>query len=216
MLYNPAPTLFRLILSVTCLLFIAGYGYATLSQPPEVNLLARHLSPDIQHWFGTDNLGRDVWLRCFQGAFTSLQIGVGAALCSGVIALVMAAAARIHPRLDLLMRLITDAMLAMPHLLLLILICFTLGGGKSGVIAAVALTHWPRLALILRADAERVAQSDYLTLTYRLGHGTPLLLAISLFSGAIAAMVDGNVIDVSSCGIAQRGVKFSGVWAGAA
>lgn len=50
-------------------------------------------------------------------------------------------------------------------------ICFTLGGGKSGVIAAVALTHWPRLALILRADAERVAQSDYLTLTYRLGHG---------------------------------------------
>ncbi|HHR4868012.1 TPA: ABC transporter permease, partial [Salmonella enterica] len=161
MLYNPAPTLFRLILSVTCLLFIAGYGYATLSQPPEVNLLARHLSPDIQHWFGTDNLGRDVWLRCFQGAFTSLQIGVGAALCSGVIALVMAAAARIHPRLDLLMRLITDAMLAMPHLLLLILICFTLGGGKSGVIAAVALTHWPRLALILRADAERVAQSDY-------------------------------------------------------
>ncbi len=96
---------------------------------------------------------------------------VGAALCSGVIALVMAAVARIHPRLDLLMRLITDAMLAMPHLLLLILICFTLGGGKSGVIAAVALTHWPRLALILRADAERVAQSDYLTLTYRLGHG---------------------------------------------
>ena len=163
--------MFRLILSVTCLLFIAGYGYATLSQPPEVNLLARHLSPDIQHWFGTDNLGRDVWLRCFQGAFTSLQIGVGAALCSGVIALVMAAVARIHPRLDLLMRLITDAMLAMPHLLLLILICFTLGGGKSGVIAAVALTHWPRLALILRADAERVAQSDYLTLTYRLGHG---------------------------------------------
>ncbi|MEO1738907.1 hypothetical protein RB531_4423 [Salmonella enterica subsp. enterica serovar Typhimurium] len=67
MLYNPAPTLFRLLLSVTCLLFIAGYGYATLSQPPEVNLLARHLSPDIQHWFGTDNLGRDVWLRCFQG-----------------------------------------------------------------------------------------------------------------------------------------------------
>lgn len=216
MLYNPAPTLFRLLLSVTCLLFIAGYGYATLSQPPEVNLLARHLSPDIQHWFGTDNLGRDVWLRCFQGAFTSLQIGVGAALCSGVIALVMAAVARIHPRLDLLVRLITDAMLAMPHLLLLILICFTLGGGKSGVIAAVALTHWPRLALILRADAERVAQSDYLTLTYRLGAWTPLLLAISLFSGAIAAMVDGNVIDVSSCGIAQRGVKFSGVWAGAA
>jgi peptide/nickel transport system permease protein len=62
-------------------------------------------------------------------------------------------------------------MLSMPHLLLLILICFTLGGGKSGVVLAVALTHWPRLALILRAEAERVAHSDYLMLTRRLGHG---------------------------------------------
>ncbi|MGJ8839639.1 ABC transporter permease, partial [Salmonella enterica subsp. enterica serovar Kentucky] len=77
----------------------------------------------------------------------------GAALCSGDIALVMAAVARIHTRLDLLIRLITDAMLAMPHILYLILICFTLGGGKSGDIAAVAITHWPRLELILRDDA---------------------------------------------------------------
>lgn len=39
------------------------------------------------------------------------------------------------------------------------------------MIMAVALTHWPRLALILRAEAQRVAHSDYLTLTWRLGHG---------------------------------------------
>lgn len=66
------------------------------------------------------------------GALTSLQIGIGAAVCSGVIALLMAAVSRLHPRMDVLMRLVTDAMLSMPHLLLLILICFTLGGGKVG------------------------------------------------------------------------------------
>lgn len=171
MLYNPTPTLIRLLLSASCLLFIAVYGSASLGNPLNVDLLARHLPPDALHWFGTDNLGRDLWIRCFQGALTSLQIGTGAALCSGFIALLMAAISRLHPRFDVLMRLVTDAMLSMPHLLLLILICFTLGGGKTGVIMAVALTHWPRLALILRAEAERVAHSDYLTLTLRLGHG---------------------------------------------
>lgn len=171
MLYNPTPTLIRLLLSAGGLLFIAIYGNATLDSALSVNLLARHLPPDALHWFGTDNLGRDLWVRCFQGALTSLQIGIGAAVCSGVIALLMAAVSRLHPRMDVLMRLVTDAMLSMPHLLLLILICFTLGGGKSGVVLAVALTHWPRLALILRAEAERVAHSDYLMLTRRLGHG---------------------------------------------
>lgn len=171
MLYNPGPTLLRMVLSTLGLLFVVGYGYATLSQPLEVNLLARHLPPDAVHWFGTDNLGRDLWIRCFQGMLTSLQIGSGAALCSGIIALLMAAISRLHYRLDMLMRLVTDAMLSMPHLLLLILICFTFGGGKQGVILAVAVTHWPRLALILRAESMRVSHSDYLTLTHRLGHG---------------------------------------------
>ncbi len=70
-----------------------------LSQPPEVNLLARHLSPDIQHpAFGTDNLGRDVWLRCLWGLH-QFTICWRRAKSSGVIALVMAAVARIHPLL---------------------------------------------------------------------------------------------------------------------
>lgn len=171
MLYNPATTLVRLILSASCLLGIAVYGFSTRDLPLAVNLLARHLPPDTTYWFGTDNLGRDLWGRCFRGALTSLQIGIGVSLCSGFLALLMAAISRLHPAVDTLMRLVVDTMLSMPHLLLLILICFTFGGGKSGVILAIALTHWPRLALILRAETERVSHSDYLTITRRSGHG---------------------------------------------
>ncbi|AOV97106.1 peptide ABC transporter permease [Edwardsiella hoshinae] len=171
MLYNPAPTLARLFIASFLLLLIAWYAYDSLDQSLAIDLLARHQPPSARHWFGTDNMGRDLWLRSFQGALTSLQIGSGAALCSGLIALLMAALSQLDTRLDTLMRLLTDTLLSLPHLLLLILICFTLGGGKSGVIMAVALTHWPRLALILRAEAQRVAHSDYLTLARRIGNG---------------------------------------------
>ena len=68
MLYNPTPTLIRLLFSFSCLLFIAVYGAAMLDNPLSVNLLARHLPPDAMYWFGTDNLGRDLWVRCFQSA----------------------------------------------------------------------------------------------------------------------------------------------------
>ncbi len=112
------------------------------------------------------------------------------------------------------MRLITDAMLAMPHFSILLIpySFYARRWCKSGVgLRAVVLTHWPWPgALILRADAERVAQSDHSDMTLSSGVWTILLLAISLFSGAIAAMVDGNVIDVSSCGIAQARRCFLG------
>ncbi len=78
---------------------------------------------------------------------------VGAALCSGVIALVMAAAARIHPRLDLLMRLITDAMLAMPHLLLLILSVLRSAAVKRCHCGRSVNALGPVWRWILRADA---------------------------------------------------------------
>ncbi|WP_108651996.1 ABC transporter permease [Dongshaea marina] len=171
MKHNPAPALLRLILSALLLIILAIYGWQLLSQSLPLDLLARHQAPSWQHWFGTDNMGRDLWVRCFQGVTTSLQVGVGAAICSGGIALLLASLTLLHPTMDRLVRMLIDTLLALPHLLLLILLCFTLGGGKQGVIVAVALTHWPKLALLLRAEMHRVRSCDYLMLAKRIGNG---------------------------------------------
>lgn len=170
MTYNPNRALLKLILSLICLISLASYAFWLSSSDIEMNLLSRYQAPSFAHLFGTDNLGRDLFERTFQGLATSLQIGLTAAFSSGLIALVMAGLSSFSKTMDYLVRGVIDALLALPHLLLLVLICFTLGGGKFGVIWAVALTHWPKLTLILRSELLRVQQADYIMLSCRLGN----------------------------------------------
>ncbi|WP_145554543.1 ABC transporter permease [Yersinia canariae] len=185
MTYNPNRALFRLFVSLALLSILVIYGWAIYPIEIPMDLMARRQPPSLAYWFGTDSLGRDLWLRCFQGMTTSLQIGLVAAFASGVLAMLTASLCSVNKTLDYLIRGLIDSMLALPHLLLLVLICFTLGGGKNGVILAVALTHWPKLALILRAEILRIREADYVMLSHRLGnsnfyrwrhHLLPLLL----------------------------------------
>ena len=185
MTYDPNRALLRLCLSLLLLLILMAYGFSVSGLDIPMDLLARRQAPSETFWFGTDSLGRDLWLRCFQGMTTSLQIGLTAALSSGALAMLAASLCAVNKTLDYLIRGLIDSLLALPHLLLLILICFTLGGGKQGVILAVALTHWPRLALILRAEIQRIRETDFVMLSHRLGnsalyrwrhHVLPLLL----------------------------------------
>ncbi|WP_368226627.1 ABC transporter permease, partial [Aeromonas sp. R1-1] len=171
MLFNPLPSILRLVFALLGLALLATYGWSLSHQDVPMDLLARQQPPSLAHWFGTDQMGRDLWLRAFQGTLTSLELGISTALCSGLLAMVAASVSLIHPRCDVAVRLLIDAMLALPHMLLLILICFTVGGGMRGVILAVALTHWPKLALILRAEARRIACSDYVVLARCQGMG---------------------------------------------
>lgn len=169
--FNPNPVLAKLTLALTLLVMLAVYSYWVSGSDINPDFLNRHQAPSLENWFGTDNLGRSLWVRCFQGIGTSLVIGVSAAVCSGVLALFFAFCSLPGKALDTVVRTVIDTLLALPHLLLLVLVSFTLGGGKEGVILAVALTHWPRLTLILRAEMLRINQADYVMLARRIGNG---------------------------------------------
>lgn len=170
MIYDPNKPLLRLLLVTLALIGLVVYGMSVSHIDIAMDFLARNQAPSEQYWFGTDNLGRSLWLRCFQGMLSSLNIGLTSAVVSGAIALIFAGISSINTYCDFLVRGVVDALLALPHLLLLILICFTLGGGQQGVIWAVALTHWPKLALILRGEIQRVREADYVMLSRRIGN----------------------------------------------
>jgi peptide/nickel transport system permease protein len=132
----------------------------------------RNLGPSADHWFGTDRLGRDMLARTLAGLRLSLAVGVAAALISAGIALFLACLAAVFGGVvDRAVSWLVDLFLALPHLVLLILLAFALGGGTEAVVVAVAVTHWPTLTRVLRGRAREVMSSDYVAVSHGLGRG---------------------------------------------
>ena len=130
----------------------------------------KFLSPSLEHPFGTDFMGRDMFFRSIKGLSTSLVIGVLAALVSSVIALILGIASAVCGGwVDKLVNLAIDLCMGLPHIVLLLLISFMLGRGVKGVTVAVALTHWPALSRLVRAEVLQIKSSQYVQTAYRLG-----------------------------------------------
>ena len=169
-----------LVASVICvvvLVVIALAGVALFPQASVSNLSVKNLAPSLEHLFGTDRLGRDMFLRTLSGLSTSIGIGLLAACVSGVIALVLGSAAALCGRkVDTAVTWLVDLMMSVPHIVLLILISFALGKGFWGVTIGVAITHWPSLCRVVRAEVLQVKQSRYVAVARQAGR-SPLEIA---------------------------------------
>ncbi|MFH1136437.1 MAG: ABC transporter permease [Pseudomonadota bacterium] len=136
----------------------------------KTNFMEKNLPPSLEHPFGTDPLGRDMLARTIKGLCRSLWVGMSAASVSTVFALALGlSAATLGRKTDAAIMGAVDVVISMPHLVLLILISFAMGGGARGVIVAVALTHWVRLSRIIRAEALQLKTSHYVQLAAKLG-----------------------------------------------
>lgn len=163
-------TLLTVGFTATLLLSVAIGGIFGGSGVTEIRLEWRNLPPSFTHLFGTDWLGRDMFSRTIQGLSVSIQVGAAGAVCSVLIAAVLGlAAATLGKTVDRIVTWLIDLFLSVPHLVALILIAFVLGGGLRGVIIGVALTHWPSLARIVRAEAIQLMASEFVSISRRLG-----------------------------------------------
>ncbi|MHC3941882.1 ABC transporter permease [Paenochrobactrum sp. BZR 201-1] len=137
---------------------------------------ARNLSPSWCHWFGTDQMGRDMFARTLHGLTLSLRVGILAAGFSVIIALVIVLLAGFGKIADAISCFIMDGVLSMPHLVLLVLICFALGGGTQAVIIAVAISHWPRFARVLRAELMQIRSEPWIEASRSFGRSRAFIL----------------------------------------
>lgn len=158
-----------LVLALAALAAFGGTG-------PMPDFARRLLPPSMEAPFGTDALGRDMAGRSLAGLSLSLRIGLAASLASTAIALCLTMAASLNRVAGSLVSFVTDAVLSLPHLVLLVLIAFALGGGADAVVIAVALSHWPRLTRLLRLELDQVLASDFVAASRAFGR-LPLYVA---------------------------------------
>ncbi|MBS3975347.1 MAG: ABC transporter permease [Syntrophomonadaceae bacterium] len=160
-----------LITCVLALLLLAGIAAGgLLIDKVSVNLEIRNLPPSLDHPFGTDWLGRDMFARTIEGLALSLGLGLTAAAASVVIALALGLLAATGGKvLDNFISWLVDLFLGLPHLVTIILIAFTLGGGFKGVLIGVALTHWPSLTRVIRAEVMQLRSADFVHVSRRFG-----------------------------------------------
>lgn len=134
-----------------------------------INLQVKISAPSWAHPFGTDWLGRDMLVRTVKGLSLSFGIGLLAAFVSVIIALTLSLLAAMNEMMDSAVTWLIDLFLGVPHLVIMILISFSLGGGFQGIVVAVALTHWPSLTRLLRAEVFQVMDTNYVAVSGKMG-----------------------------------------------
>lgn len=142
------------------------------------NYSARYVAPCAAHPFGTDSLGRDMFFRVVAGLSLSIRIGLLAAVISSVIALALGSLSAVFGGwADSAVSYCVDLCMGVPHLILLILISIAAGGGAAGVVTGVAVTHWPNLTRLIRAEILQIRSAQYVQVAQKMGKG-PLHIAL--------------------------------------
>ncbi|WP_084004487.1 ABC transporter permease [Terasakiispira papahanaumokuakeensis] len=199
-----------LFMAIVVTLMIWGGG-ALPDTMMAVNPAQRSLAPSWQHWLGTDLLGRDMASRTLAGLAQSLKVGLLAAALSTLLAMVMGMMAALNRSLDRLVSSLTDMMLGMPHFVLLIMVAYAFGGGTVGVTWAVALTHWPRLARLLRHEAKTLVKSDYVQVSRSLGRSNLWLARHHLMPHLMPQWIAGFVVIFPHAILHEAGLSFIGL-----
>ncbi|ROT92410.1 ABC transporter permease [Gordonibacter urolithinfaciens] len=175
---NRKLTLAAFVAAVVALAAIVVAGLLVTDAATATDFAQKNLAPSLAHPFGTDWMGRDMLLRTLAGLSTSVLVGLLAAGTSSVIALVLGAVAALGgKKADAAVTWLIDLMMGVPHIVLLILISFALGKGFWGVAIGVAVTHWPSLARVVRAEILQCRESTFVAVARKLGQ-SPVRIAL--------------------------------------
>ncbi len=165
---------------------------APLIAPGEPNRTAirvRFREPDAQFWFGTDNLGRNLWTRVIYGARMSLWIGFGVVFFNAMFGIVLGAVAGYFSRLDGPLMRLADALMAFPPILLAIGIAAVLGPSDWTAIIALSIVYIPRTARIVRASVLVVREMEYVQAAVALGANDFRILLRHVMPNCMAPLI---------------------------
>lgn len=156
----------------------------------ETNLAFKNQSPTKQFWFGTDDLGRDMFTRIAWGARISLFVGISAAAIDLLIGVLWGGIAGwAGGQIDNAMMRIADILYAIPYLLVVIMLMVVMGSGLIPILIALTITGWISMARIVRGQLLQLKQQEYIQAATALGAGNCRILFRHLIPNTMGPII---------------------------
>ena len=149
--------------------------------------------------------------RTLKGLSISILIGILAAVVSAAVALILGiASAAMGKTVDTVISFCIDLIMGIPHMLLLILISVALGKGLKGVVIGVALTHWPSLARLIRAEVIQLRESPYIQISRKLGKSSWYIVRKHMLPHLVPQFIVGLVLMFPHAILHESSITFLG------
>jgi peptide/nickel transport system permease protein len=179
--------------------------------PAHMEVAGRLKAPSRVHWFGTDDVGRDVWSRVVYGARLSLLVGVAVVVLSFLVGVLSGLVAGYYRRLDNLLMRVMDGLMAFPAIVLAIALMAVLGPSVINVIAAIAVVYSPRVARVVRGSVLVVRETSYVEAARALGVSDVVLIGRHILPNCLSpVIVQGSFVFAASV-LTEAALSFLGV-----
>ena len=180
--------------------------------PIELHLVDQLKPPSAQYWFGTDELGRDIFSRILHGASISLQAGLIAVLAAATVGIVTGLAAGYWGGwVDSLIMRAWDTLLAFPAIFLAIGIVSVLGPGQFNAVLAVAIINMPTFARLVRASTLSIKNKEFVLAAQSIGASDRRVMFDTIFPNCIAPIMVQATIAVPTAILVEATLAYLGL-----
>lgn len=178
----------------------------------ETHLELKNTPPCAEFWFGSDELGRDLFTRIWWGARISLFVGITASFVDLVIGVFYGAlAGSLGGKKDEMMMRLADILYSIPYLLVVVLLIVLIGAGIISIILALTLTGWIGMARIVRGQILQLKEQDFVKAAYALGAGHRRVLVRHLIPNAMGPIIVTLTFTIPTAIFAEAFLSFLGL-----
>ena len=190
---------------------IAGPWLAPFD-PAAQDLALRLEGPTMLHWFGLDELGRDIFARVLSGARVSLVVGLVVVSASAAVGTLVGSVAGYYGGgVDQIISRLIDVLLTFPGLLLAIALVAALGPSLTNVVIALSLIGWVGYARLVRGEVLRARELDYVQAARAIGAGTSRILLRHVIPAALPALTVQATLGMAGAILSEASLSFLGL-----
>jgi oligopeptide transport system permease protein len=208
---NPSATFALWILLIISLFALFGPLFSSYSFS-KIHLELKNQPPSAQFWFGTDELGRDLFTRVWWGARLSLFIGIAAALIDVVLGVLWAsAAAYAGGKVEEFLMRLSDILYSIPYLLVVIVLTVIRGPGLITILIAMTCTGWINMARIVRSQMLQLKENDYILAARAIGASPIRIIFRHLIPNALGPIIATMTLTIPTAIFTEAFLSFLGL-----